>query len=151
MAIYHCAISNVSRAGGSSACASLSYITAESVYEERTAQTYSYGRSERVLTSGTLLPDGAPEAWRDPAQLFNAIENHEKAENARTAKKIEVALPREFTLEISQRVIERYITENLTKAGYAATYAIHTDPDNNNPHAHILVPNRQISPVVCAA
>lgn len=145
MAIYSCSISNVSRAAGSSACATLSYNTGKPVFEERTGQTYNYGRSERVLLSGTMLPESAPESWHNPANLFNAIENHEKAENARTAKKIMVALPREFSIEQSQKVIERYITANLTSAGYAATYAIHSDPANNNPHAHILVANRQIN------
>ena len=145
MAIYHCSISNVSRSAGSSACATLSYITAKAVYEERTSQIYNYGRTERVYTVGTILPDSAPEEWKDPAKLFNSIENYETAENARTAKKIEVALPREFTMEISLRVIEQYIVENLTKAGYAATYAIHTDKENKNPHVHILVANRQIN------
>ena len=145
MAIFHCAISNISRAGGSSSCATLSYITGVSVYEERTNQTYSYGRKERVQFYRTILPDGAPAEWQNPAVLFNAIENFERAENARTAKKIEVALPREFTLDTAQRVMEKYIAENLTKAGYADAYSIHTDPEGNNPHAHILVPNRQIS------
>ena len=146
MAIYHCSISNVSRAKGSSACATLSYISASPVYEERTAQTYSYGRSERVLAVGTVLPDYAPEAYNDPAVLFNAIENYEKAETARTAKKIEVALPREFDLDLQREVVESYIRSSLAQEGYCAAYAIHNDKENNNPHAHILVANRQIDP-----
>lgn len=145
MAIYHCSISNVSRAKGSSACATLSYISAEKIKEERTAQTYSYGRGERVLEVGTIIPDYAPEEYKEPSVLFNAIENYEKAENARTAKKIEVALPRELDLEKQKEVVESYIRTNLTSEGYCATYAIHNDKENNNPHAHILVANRQIN------
>lgn len=144
MAIYHCTISNVSRAAGSSSCATLSYISADKVYEERTAQTYSYGREERVLEVGTLIPEYAPEKYKNPAVLFNSIENYEKAENARPAKKIEVALPREFDLERQKEVVESYIRANLTEKGYCATYAIHNDKDNNNPHAHILIANRRI-------
>lgn len=145
MAIYHCSISNVSRAKGSSSCATLSYISADKVYEERTAQTYSYGRAERVLATGTLIPENAPEEYRNSSVLFNSIENYEKAENARTAKKIEVALPREFDLAGQKQIVEDYIHENLTKEGYACAYAIHTDKNNNNPHAHILVANRQLT------
>lgn len=145
MAIYHCSISNVSRAKGSSSCATLSYISADKVYEERTAQTYSYGRAERVLAVGTLIPENAPEEYRNPSVLFNSIENYEKAENARTAKKIEVALPREVDLAGQKQIVEDYIRENLTKEGYACTYAIHNDKKNTNPHAHILVVNRQIN------
>lgn len=145
MAIYHCSISNVSRAKGSSSCATLSYISAEKVKEERTAQIYSYGRGERVLEVGTIIPEYAPQEFENPSVLFNSIENYEKAENARTAKKIEVALPRELDLTTQKEIVESYIRENLTKEGYCATYAIHNDKENNNPHAHILVANRQIN------
>ena len=144
MAIYHCSISNVSRAKGSSACASLAYIAASKVYEERTQQTYAYGRAERVEKVATLLPDGAPSEYANAARLFNSIENYEKAANARTAKKIEVALPRELNLGKQIEIVENYIRENLTKEGYCATYAIHNDKDGNNPHAHILVANRPL-------
>lgn len=145
MAIYHCSISNVSRGKGSSACATLSYISAEKVYDERLDQTYSYGRTERVLEVGTLIPEQAPRSYKEASVLFNSIEKHEKAENARTAKKIVVALPREFDLSMQKEVVEEYIRENLNRNGYCATYAIHNDDDNNNPHAHILVANRQIN------
>lgn len=145
MAIFHMSISNVSRAKGSSSCASLAYIAASKVYEERTHQTYSYGRKERVMKVATLLPDGAPTAYADAAQLFNAIEKHEQASNARTAKKIVVALPRELSLDESDEILTDFIRDNLCANGYCATYAIHRDKDGNNPHAHILVANRQIN------
>ncbi len=146
MAIYSCNISNVSRATGSSSCATLSYIESEKVYDERLGETfYGFGRSERVEATGTLLPEGAPSRYQDPAVLFNELEMYETAANARTAKKIRVALPREFDLEKNIEVVEAYIRKNLTENRYAATYAIHNDEDNNNPHAHILVANRQIN------
>ena len=138
-------MSNVSRAHGSSSCATLSYISGQAVREDRTGQTYQYGRAERVVCTGTMIPDFAPAAFSDPAQLFNSIERFEQAENARTAKKICVALPREFDLQTSRQVIEDYIQRNFVAKGYCATYAIHYDKDGNNPHAHILIPNRQIA------
>lgn len=139
-------ISNVSRAKGSSSCASLAYIAASKVYEERTQQTYSYGRKERVMKVATLLPDGAPTAYADAAQLFNAIEKYEQASNARTAKKIVVALPRELSLDESDEILTNFISGKLCANGYCATYAIHNDKDGNNPHAHILVVNRPLNP-----
>ena len=72
MAIYSCNISNVSRAKGSSACATLSYISAEKIVDERLGMTFSYGREERVMLTGTLLPEGAPKEFQDPKVLFNA-------------------------------------------------------------------------------
>lgn len=147
MAIYSLSISNVSRAAGSSTLATLSYITAQRARDERLGQTfYGFGRRERVEATGTLLPEGAPTAWRDPVKLFNAVEAHEKAANARCGKKMIVALPREWSLETSETVVREYIEEQLCRRGYAATYAIHTDAEGNNPHAHVLIANRVIKP-----
>lgn len=146
MAIYHLSVSNVSRASGSKATATLSYISGRRVHDERRGETYDYGRKERVLRVGTLLPEGAPVEYADPAVLFNAVELHETGRTARPAKKIVVALPREFTPRQRVQALEEYIRENLNADGYAATYAIHDDGRGNNPHAHILVANRQIDP-----
>lgn len=145
MSIYHCHISNVSRAKGSSSVATLSYITGEKAKDERLDKTFDFGRSERVETVGTVLPEHAPKEFQNATALFNSLEKYETVENARTAKKIEVALPREFSLEQQKEVVENFIRANITSKGYACVYAIHTDKDGNNPHAHILIANRQIS------
>ena len=145
MAIYSCNISNVSRGKGASSIATLSYISATKVADERLGKSFSYGGVDRVGLTNTMLPESAPAEYSNPATLFNSIEAFEKAENARTAKKIMVALPREFDLDFQKYVVERFIEDNLTSNGYACTYAIHTDKENNNPHAHILVANRQIN------
>jgi len=76
--------------------------------------------------------------------LWNAVENYETADNARTAKKIQVALPRELELSEQKTVVEEYIRQNLAQEGYCATYAIHDGGTRGNPHAHILVSNRTI-------
>lgn len=144
MAIFSMNISNVSRAKGSSSCATLSYITAEKVRDDRLGQSFNFGRRERVLEVGTILPDGAPEDYRNPAVLFNAIEAYDAAVNARPAKKIMAALPIEFDQETRVEVVETFIHENLTALGYACTYAIHLDKDGRNPHVHFLIINRPL-------
>ena len=144
MAIYSCNISNVSRAKGSSSCATLSYISGEKVRDERLGKSFHYGREERVILTATLLPEGAPVEFQNSNVLFNAIENYETAENARTAKKIMVALPKEFDLTMQKKVVDEFIEKQITSRGYACSYAIHHDKENTNPHAHILIANRQI-------
>lgn len=145
MAIYHCNISNVSRAKGSSCCATLSYAIGEKVKDERLDKTFSFGREERVVMTGTILPEHAPKEFQNPKVLFNSIEKYETSDNARTGKKIKLAFPREFTPEQQKEVIENFIRNNITSKGYACTYAIHIDKENNNPHPHILIANRQIN------
>ena len=144
MAIYHCSISNVSRAKGSTSCATLAYISGEGIHDSRTGIKYSYSRRERVLEVGTILPTSAPSGYADAETLWNAVENYETADNARTAKKIQVALPRELERSEQKTVVEEYIRQNLAQEGYCATYAIHDGGTRGNPHAHILVSNRTI-------
>ena len=145
MAIYHCSVSNVSRAKGSSSCATLAYISGEKVRDERTGELYSYNRQERVVSVGTILPESAPAEYADSKVLFNAIEKHETTDNARTAKKIQVALPKELGLDEQKNIVEDYIRHNITKEGYCATYAIHDGGKTGNYHAHILVANRSVN------
>lgn len=144
MAIYSLSISNVSRAAGSSSLATLSYISATRVADERLGRSFSYGRGERVLATGTMLPEGAPDDYANAEVLFNSIEVFEKASNARTAKKMIIALPREWGLGESRERLEEFIREQVTERGYACTYAIHEDMERANPHAHVLIANRQI-------
>lgn len=145
MAIYHLSVSNVSRAAGSSSVAACSYITARPMRDDFWGRSYDgFGRRERVLLTRTMLPAGAPADWADPEKLFNAIEAAEAAGDARTAKRIVVALPVELDARGRQLAVEALVRRELTARGYAATWAIHEDGDGRNPHAHILVPNRPI-------
>lgn len=126
-------VSNVSRAADSSSIASCSYIASRRMRDERTGEiSYGYGRRERVEHVGTMLPHGAPSEYADPECLFNAIEAVERRMDARPAKKIMVALPREFDEADRIRAVEDFIAVNLAAKGYAATYAIHTDKAGNN-------------------
>lgn len=143
MAIYHLSMSNVSRGRGSSSVASASYITGKRMLDDTTNETYNYGRRQRVVAHGTILPPGADPAWDDPEKLWNEVERADKNKNARPAKKVVLALPREFDRETQRTVLEQFIREQLTSHGYAATWAIHDDGDGN-PHAHILVANRPL-------
>ena len=145
MAIYHCSISNVSRACGSSSCATLAYISGEKIYDERTGITYNFSHKDRILETGTLIPDNAPEKFLNPSTLFNELEKFETADNARTAKKIQIALPKELDLQQQKNIVEDFIKHNLTNQGYCASYAIHDGGKNQNFHAHILVANRPLN------
>ena len=143
MAIYHCSVSNVSRGKGSNACATLSYIAARTVRCSRTGETFSYGRRQRVAERRVMLPQSAPARYADPAVLFDELESYEKAGNARVAKKVVVALPRELDME-EWRSSLRDFCAPLVEQGYACVFAVHEDTAGENPHAHILIANRQL-------
>ena len=76
--------------------------------DKRTGEiSYGYGRRERVEHVGTMLPHGAPSEYADPECLFHAIEAVERRMDARPAKKIMVALPRECVLSSCYRPVWR--------------------------------------------
>ena len=145
MAIYHCTIGNVSRGGGSSSLATYAYISGEKTYDERRQENFDYSRKERIVETNTILPPTAPPEFADPKTMFNSIEKHLTADNARTAKKFEMALPHELSLDEQKKIVEDFIQANLTAHGYAATYAIHENQKNPNTHVHILAANRPVN------
>ena len=169
MSIYHLDISNVSRAANGNAVCSLAYISGEEVQDEMTGERVKYKREDEVLAKKNIVPDDAPARFRESAANWcNDIERFEKAENARTVKRIRMALPVEMTLEEQQAAIDAWIDENCTKYGYPATYAIHAgklpkddeeeeeqrkQSENDkgkgkgkirNRHVHIIVANRPL-------
>lgn len=148
MAIYSLNISSARNP-----VAALSYIASMRVRDELDGTTYfGYGRRERVVELDgrgarcrTVLPEGAPGEYMDPGVLFNAAMAAERGRGV-SGKKIMVALPRELDAAGRIEAVERFVRENLTANGYAATYALHEDAEGVNPHAHILVANRRIDP-----
>lgn len=152
MAIYSLNISSARNP-----VAALSYIASMRVRDELTGTTYfGYGRRERVVELDgrgarcrTVLPEGAPGEYMDPGVLFNAAMAAERGRGV-AGKKIMVALPRELDASGRIEAVERFVRENLTANGYAATFAVHEDAEGVNPHAHILVANRRIDPATGA-
>ena len=143
MAIYHCNISNVSRASGSTSCASLSYIESEKVKDDRLGKTFYYSGEDRVIHKELFLPEEHPERFEDEKVLFNELELYDRGERVRTAKKIKTALPYELSDEEQREVVKDY-AKRLTDKGYGVFVAIHREPDGHNPHCHFLVTNRPI-------
>ena len=142
MAIYSFNISNVSRSTGASTCATLAYISGEKIKDERTGKTYNYAHKDRIESVSVFLPRNANPEYQDPEKLMNQIEKIEKLENARTGKKIIVALPREFNKTQRNEVLKDFIEKEITERDFGCVVAIHNDLENHNPHAHILIPNR---------
>lgn len=142
MAIYSFNLSNVSRANGGNACATLAYISGERIECERLGKSYQYGHKDRIVSVNTFLPEGADVKYYDPKVLINQIENVEKNKNAITARKIIVALPRELTSTQRNLVLDDFIKNEITDRNFACVVAVHNDAEDKNPHAHILIPNR---------
>jgi len=141
MAIYHCSIKIISRGKGKSAVAAAAYRAGEKITNAYDGITHDYTRKGGIAQTEILLPENAPAEYADRDVLWNAVEQIEKAKNARLAREIELALPMELTKEQNISLVRRYVKEQFVSTGMCADICLH-DKDGSNPHAHILLTTR---------
>jgi len=144
MAIYHCSVKIIGRSSGRSSVAASAYCAGQKITDERTGLTHDYSRKNGVTHSEIMLPSHAPNEFQNRAVLWNAVEKIERRTDSQTAREVEVALPIEFTLKENIQVLKNYIKENFVDKGMCADFSIHEN--RGNPHAHILLTTRDISP-----
>lgn len=111
--------------------------------DERTGVVYAPHKDpSRVAASGVVLEKTMPQEWSAPERLINACEAAVRQTNSVVARKIIVAMPRELNDEQQQSLLLEFINAEIRDRGYACVWAIHRDPDNKNPHAHLLIPDQ---------
>lgn len=143
MAIYHMSIKIGSRSGGRSACAAAAYRAGDKVHDEEQGRVYDYTAKRGVVHDEIMLPEHAPEAWRDRATLWNAVEERERNANSQLYREFEIALPRELTRGEQRDLVREWVQSELVSRGMCADFAIH-DRGDGNPHAHIMATTRPI-------
>lgn len=167
MAIYHLSVQIIKRSEGRSAVAAAAYRSGTCLTSEWDGKTYDYIRKEWVEYSEILLPEYAPQSFKDRQNLWNAVEMAEKSANAQLAREFEIALPLELSLEEQINLAREFVQKNCVDKGMCADIAIHNPPVRNgkgrpldknrertndpnqmtfqNPHAHVMVTMRPLS------
>ena len=167
MAIYHLSVKIIGRNSGRSSVAAAAYRSGDVLTNQYDGITHDYSRKHWIEHTEILLPPNAPESFKDRSILWNAVESAEKSNNSQLAREVEIALPKELTLEQQTALIRAYVKANFTDKGMCADYAIHNppvtdskgipldadgnpthDPDKiifHNPHAHIMLTMRPLS------
>lgn len=143
MAIYHLSIQNIGRSAGRSAVAAAAYRSATKLIDSERGLTCDYSRKSGVVYTEVMLCQNAPQEYADREKLWNAVEKIEKQKDARLAREINVALPRELDRETQIKIVRDYVQENFVKVGMCADIALH-DKGDGNPHAHIMLTTRPI-------
>lgn len=145
MAIYHLNVKNISRGDGRSVVAAAAYRAGEVLPNDAEEKLSDFGGRRDVITSGIRLPVGAPNWMADRTTLWNAVELAEKRHDARLAKEIEFALPRELPRN-AWLAVAHAMADAYTAQDFVADFAIHDDGTQHNPHVHILLTTRVITP-----
>lgn len=141
MSIYHCSIKNISRSSGRSAVACAAYRSGEELEDVETGITHDYRKKTGIAFAEIFLCKNAPGRFQNREELWNEVEKIEKAADARLAREIEVAIPRELSLEEMKNLVAGY-AKMLTEEGMCVDAAIHLKV--GNPHAHLMCTTRKI-------
>ena len=166
MAIYHLSVKIIGRNSGRSAVAAAAYRSGDTLTNHWDGLTHDYSRKGWIEHTEILLPEHAPEEFKNRSALWNAVEKAEKSGSAQLAREIEIALPKELNQAGRLSLIRDFIEKNFVSAGMCADFAVHNPPvtdsrnrpvdqDGNptrdkdkmifrNPHVHIMLTMRPL-------
>src|SRR4051794_22105226 len=147
MAIYHLHVKVIGRKAGSSAVASAAYRSGSRLRDERLDRSHDFSKKRGVVHSEVMLPENAPEAWRDRERLWNDVEAFEIRKDAQLAREVEFALPREMTQAQGIELARDFVQAEFVDRGMIADLNVHWDMAEDGmpkPHAHVMLTMRAV-------
>ncbi|WP_294131229.1 Ti-type conjugative transfer relaxase TraA [Sphingobium sp.] len=147
MAIFHFSVQVISRAAGRSAVSAAAYRAGERLHDERLDRPQDFRARSGVEHSEIMLPEGAPEQWRDRERLWNDVEAFEKRKDAQLAREVEFAIPREMTKAQGIELARDFVSAEFVDRGMIADLNVHWDVGADGqpkPHAHVMLTMREV-------
>ena len=147
MAIYHLHVKVIGRKAGRSAVASAAYRSASRLRDERLERSHDFSSKRAVIHSEVMLPEEAPEAWRDRERLWNDVEAFEVRKDAQLAREVEFAIPRELTQAQGIELARNFVQDEFESLGMIADLNVHWDISEEGlakPHAHVMLTMRAV-------
>lgn len=137
-------VDTISRQKGRSAVQMAAYCSRDKLYCDYTGKHYDYTDRHDLVYHEVMLPDFAPDSFHNSENLWNDVEKTEKSKNARLARTLIIALPKELNHDSHIKMVRQYAQEFFVQHGMCADISIH-DKGDSNPHAHILLTTRSIN------
>jgi Ti-type conjugative transfer relaxase TraA len=147
MAIYHFSAKVISRGGGRSAVAAAAYRSGSELEDKRLDRSHDFSNKPGVVHSQVMLPENAPERWRDREVLWNEVEARETRKDAQLAREVEFALPREMSQDQAIGLATSFVQREFVDRGMVADLNVHWDIGADGlakPHAHVMLTMRAI-------
>jgi Ti-type conjugative transfer relaxase TraA len=147
MAIYHLHVKVIGRKSGASAVASAAYRSASRLRDDRLERSHDFSNKRGVVHSEVMLPEDAPEQWRDRERLWNDVEAFEVRKDAQLAREVEFALPREMTQAQGIELARDFVQAEFVDQGMIADLNVHWDMAEDGtpkPHAHVMLTMRSV-------
>lgn len=149
MALYRLEMQNVSRSDGVSSVAKAAYRHRCVMFDERTGETHGEKSLERddLVYAEILAPDNTPDFLKKSSNdLWCFVEKKETRGNSRTAKEFKITLPTELSNEQNIALMKDFLLNHFVDKGIICDFVLHNDKDNKNPHAHVMITTREITP-----
>ncbi|HBV5321626.1 TPA: MobA/MobL family protein [Klebsiella pneumoniae] len=149
MALYRLEMQNVSRSDGVSSVAKAAYRHRSVMVDHRTGEIHGEKSLDRddLVYAEILRPKDTPACLHVPsAELWNIVEKKETRSNSRTAKEFKITLPTELSNEQNIALMKDFLLNHFVDKGIICDFVLHNDKDNKNPHAHVMITTREITP-----
>ncbi|HHX5693680.1 TPA: MobQ family relaxase [Klebsiella pneumoniae] len=149
MALYRLEMQNVSRANGVSSVAKAAYRHRCVMFDERTGETHGEKSANRddLVYAEILAPDNTPDFLiKSSNDLWGFVEKTERRKDARTAKEFKITLPCDLSNEQNIELMKDFLLNHFVDKGIICDFVLHNDKDNKNPHAHVMITTREITP-----
>ena len=150
MAIGFARVEFVKRSEGKNACAKAAYnLRGQIKFEGNclySSKEYDWSFKEPPAFHEIILPDYVHSNFKDPAFLWNTVEQKEKRYNSQVAIELLLALPDDEPLSLADRIhlAKSFAELHFVSQGLAAQIDIHTpEQEGHNWHAHILITTRR--------
>jgi len=147
MAIYHFSAQVIGRKAGRSAVAAAAYRSASRLRDDRLERDQDFSAKRGVVHSEVMLPENAPDEWRDREKLWNDVEACEVRKDAQLAREIEFAIPREMTQAQGIELARDFVQAEFVDRGMIADLNVHWDMAEDGqpkPHAHVMLTMRSV-------
>lgn len=146
MAIFHLSFSMLKRSAGKSSCYLAAYNAREKIEDLRTGDVYDYSYRSDLFHHCILAPEHTPlNIVENSAALWNEIEKTEKRKDAQLSRYFDIAIPVELDNDAKIALVKNYCKRNFVSKGMIADISFH-DLDGHNPHAHVMLTLREITP-----
>lgn len=149
MALYRLEMQNVSRANCVSSVAKAAYRHRSVMIDKRTGEIHGEKSANRddLVYAEILAPDNTPDFLiKSSNDLWGFVEQTEKRKDARTAKEFKITLAKELSNEQNIALMKDFLLNHFVDKGIICDFVLHNDKDNKNPHAHVMITTREITP-----
>ncbi|MET4054957.1 hypothetical protein ABIC12_000821 [Pantoea agglomerans] len=146
MAMFHLSFNILKRSAGKSSCYLAAYNARERIEDVRTGDVYDYSYRSDLFHHCILAPEHTPfNIIEKSAVLWNEIEKVEKRKDAQLSRYFDIAIPIELDNDAKIALVKNYCKRNFVSKGMIADISFH-DLDGHNPHAHVMLTLREITP-----